>query len=585
MKNKAAPEKNANNPPAKHRLFLLEYNQQIQSGKIKACNDIKMLYRQLAQDLKNPWFRYDPKFAHLRIEFMENFCRQTKSPYNGKPLKLLLWEKAFIECIYSFYWTKEGYLGYYGQRLRGKHRRFKNVLLLVARKNGKSTLTAADGITDLMIGEPGADLICSSNSHEQAAIIFDEIKNMAAKMDPGEIYLHSNLAAVANKRHGSKCAKMSEKTKNKEGKNIDKAYLDESNELKDRGIVDPIMQSMSSKENPLFINITTEGFVINGFLDKEIQKAERIIKGEITDPTSIGFLYRMDTEEELWQNPASWIKANPSLDHLKSRVYLIDALNDAKISLEKRAFVLCKDFNIKTSNATAWLMREDVENDLIFEPDEIRGSICIGGFDYAETTDLAAVKFMCIKKMIPGPGMKPIIDPRRYIIQKYFIPEIRLTMGTEEEQKRFKDWAKAGMIEICQGGENNLEQITQYIIETIRNNSLRLVQFSIDGWHLKQWGKTHKDELRIAEIPMRHEVLSSPMSQIEIDLRAKNINYNGHPIDAWCLLNTGVEFDKRGKMRPIKINEDRTRKIDGALALILCYAGYQTNKEEIEKYL
>ncbi len=557
------------------KSYLLEYYEGIRSGEIIVGNDIRFLYENLIADLENDDFVYDTREAHFRIEFMEKFCKQTKSPFNNIPIHLMLWEKAFLEVIYSFYWTKKGYEKYYQLPYERKIRRFKKILLLVGRKNGKSTLTATDGVTELMLGEGGTDIVCSSNTDEQAKIVFNEIKNMAQKFDPKEKYLHSNITTVLNVKNNSTVTKLSERTKNKEGKNINKAYLDETNELKDNKIVEPILQSMSSKEEPQFINITTEGFIVDGYLDKEIRYIEQILSGEVIDPTCIGFLYRQDNEEEVWNDQKSWMKANPSMGVIKREANLMDSVKQAKISTEKRAFVLCKDFNVKTANATAWLLLDDVRNGLNFDEKDVEGCLTFGGFDFAETTDLASLKFMCLKKG----------DSTKYIIQKYFIPEIRLNMGTKEEQERFQRWKKEGLLEVSPGNENDLEMITRTIEKIIIDLNLRVMQFSIDGWHLKQWGKSNKEKLRIKEIPMRNDVLSSPMSLIEMDLKQKLINYNQNPVDEWCFLNTGLEFDKYGKMKPIKVNEDKTRKIDGMISLILCYVGYQENKGEISSYI
>ena len=114
--------------------YLEQYYNEIKSGNIIAGLELKTELKKLIKDLKDPQYKYDTEYAHLRIEFMENLCLQSKKPFYNKPMELLLWEKAFIETVYSF--------KVYDEDLKRWVRRFKNVLLLIARKNGKTTLMA-----------------------------------------------------------------------------------------------------------------------------------------------------------------------------------------------------------------------------------------------------------------------------------------------------------------------------------------------------------------------------------------------------------------------------------------------------------
>ena len=150
--------------------YLEEYVQAIQNGDQLVGQELLNTLEKLIQETQDPRYRYEPKRAKKRIAFIERFCKHTKSPFHGKPFILELWEKAFIEVIYSFI------------RVSTNKRRFKRVILLISRKNGKSTLTAALAFTELMMGSGGSDIVCSSNDDAQASIIFLEIGAMREKI-------------------------------------------------------------------------------------------------------------------------------------------------------------------------------------------------------------------------------------------------------------------------------------------------------------------------------------------------------------------------------------------------------------------
>ena len=234
---------------------------------------------------------------------MENLCLQSKKPFYNKPMELLLWEKAFIEVVYSF--------KVYDEDLKRWIRRFKNVLLLIARKNGKTTLMAADAHTDLRIGEGGTDIVCASNDDKQASLLWNEIDNMRKAIDPHSKITHRNMSEICNTKKNIKIFKMSSKTQNKDGRNIDKMYMDESHDAPNDEIAEAGQKSMSTKEEPLFINLTTEGFINDGYLDNELKHAREILFDEQIDIHYLPWLYMQDSEEEVWQNEQSWYKSNP----------------------------------------------------------------------------------------------------------------------------------------------------------------------------------------------------------------------------------------------------------------------------------
>lgn len=553
--------------------WFLEYVKEIRAGNIVIGNDLRMQLDNLLEDLESPWYVYDTKDAVWRMRFIEGFCKHTKSPFYGQPFILELWQKAFIEVFYSFKWTAEGYTEYYGEAPpKDFLRRFKKAILLVSRKNGKSSLCSAIAFTELMVGPPGSDIVCSSNDDKQARIIFDETGVMRQLFDPfGKRGTHKNLQAIFNYNTNSKMFRLSDRTSNKEGRNIDGAILDESHEMVDNIIAKSIEQSQSTKDEPWFINITTEGFVNDGYLDKELKYARAVLRGDVEDPTLLSFLYTQDSENEIWQDERSWMKSNPSLGRIKKRKYIIDQMNKARHDKGERLFMLTKDFNWKMAIGEAWLLPDELENPATFNIEDLRGAIGLGGVDLSETTDLCAAKLLVMR---PG-------DNTKYVIQKYWIPEARVEAGSKEDKQNYLEWARQGLLEISPGNENDFRLITQWFVRLVKEFNIRPFKIGIDRWQahylIKELEETGFDCVKLT---FNKKTVSNPMKLCEADLKSKLVNYNDNPIDRWCLSNVGLEVDSEGLIFPVKVQGLANKRIDGAVALIICYIMYQWNRTE-----
>ena len=224
-----------------HPNYLIAYREAIRTGEIIAGRELIDELDRLIDDLKNPRYIYDTTGAYERIDFMENCVRLTKAPFYNKPMKLMLWQKAFIEVVYSFKMADTGF------------ERFKKIVLLIARKNTKSETCSALALTELIIGEPGNDIVCSSNDDNQASIVYDAIDLMRTLIDPDDLDTKRNQRYILNRTTNTKVFKMSDRTRNKEGRNIGFAIVDETHEMKTNIIGKSIEQSQSLKDNPKFI--------------------------------------------------------------------------------------------------------------------------------------------------------------------------------------------------------------------------------------------------------------------------------------------------------------------------------------------
>lgn len=534
--------------------WLFKYYDAIARGEIIAGEELKTELEKLIYDFENPAFYYDTTEANFRIDFMENCVRLTKSPFYGYPMKLMLWQKAFIEVIYSYKMSVDG------------TDRFRRVLLLIARKNTKSETCSGLGLTEMITGNDGADIVCSSNDDTQANILYDAINTMRLMIDPKSKDTWKNQQCIKNLVNGSKVFKLSDRTRNKEGRNIDFAIIDEVHEMKDNTIVKAIEQSQSLKPNPKLILITTEGFVNDGFLDEELKRARRILNGEddsISAERYLPWLYTQDSEAEIWQNEKTWLKSNPTLGTVKRWDYLREQVDAARKSKADRMFTLSKDFNFKVSNSEAWLTGENLAYSRTFSLDELRGSIALGGVDLAETTDMCSAKILL---------MRPN-DKTKYIYSMYWIPESKLENADDMEAgARYAEWARKGLLRITEGNEVDVSKIADWYAELYKEYGIRLFMCGYDQRFAKEFLKRMDDYGFDTEMILQNRyILSSPMRLVEADIKDEYINYNDNPIDKWCLENTSVQVWDTGHILPVKIKGQAARRIDGTASLINVY--------------
>lgn len=563
--------------------FLLEYRERAASGEIIIGQELRIELDNLAEDLKNERYIYNRENAILRMDFMQNCVRLTKSPYYNKPMILMLWQKALIEAFYSFKMAEESInRGFYIDR-------FKKLLLLIARKNTKSETSSALAEAELIIGNPGSDIVASSNDDAQASIVYDAIDTMRMLIDPNDLDTKRNQRFILNRATNTKIFKLSDRTKNKEGRNIDFAIIDETHEMKENVIAKSIEQSQSLKDNPKFINITTEGFVIDGYLDSELKKARAVIFKE--DPEDIAaerflpWLYTQDSEREVWTGNRKnrlWMKSNPTLGIVKKWDYMEEQVAIAKSSKADRIFVLSKDFNIKQNAAESWLNIEDYDYEATYEIESFRNAKCLGAVDLAETTDLCAAKILLMKQG----------DPVKYIYQHYFIPETKLIENDDKTAgAKYREWINAGYMTVTEGNDIDLAVVADWFYKLYENYNIRLWKCGYDQRFAKDWinrmnyygwNKTGGDDSDLIMILQNAATLSNAIKLCEADFKHKLINYNRNPVDKWNLGNAGIEV-KAANGDCLIVRLESHKKIDGAVCLAILYEMYRRYRTDFKQ--
>lgn len=540
--------------------YLEEYAGMISRKEVVVGYWIRKAVRNLVKEMKDPRYIYDTTEAHKRMKFQESLCLQSKAPYYMKPITLLPWQKAWWEAVYSFRMSDTGL------------RRFTEGLLEVARKNGKSTMFAADGMYDLFIGEGGTDICCASNDDRQAKLIWSEIGGMRQRLDPKKAITGQNLTLITNRQKNINVFRLSTKTQNKDGFNISKTYLDESHDIAEENaqseIAEACWRGMSSKDEPLFLNCTTQGFNRDCYLDHKISYAKKVINGEIDDPHFIAFLYEQDSEQEVWQDEAAWEKSNPSIRYgVKKVAKLRRDVETAKHDKATRIHLLTKDFNVPQSNAQGWLLLEDYDyQQAEFDPNDFKNSFILGAVDLAATTDLVSAKALLMK---PG-------DKTKYIISHYWIPESKLDDADDREAgATYPEWAKAGLMTIHEGNEVDLTAVADWFYMLYREYKMKPYKIGYDQRYAKTFIDRCDEYNFETERLLQGRALSGAMKLAEADLKSRYVNYAENPIDKWNFGNCCCKVDDIGNIQPVKIPNQPSKRIDGALTLIMLYETYR----------
>lgn len=570
--------------------YFIEYYKACRRGDILVGHELQTTLEMLMQDIlhNSDVYRFTLDEAHKRIHFIEHEIKHFEAPFAGKPFILALCQKAIAEAIFGFYMydseTSDG-----GRWVR----RFQDVLLLMGRKNGKTPFIAALVLAEWFCGEVGQKVMCASNDYEEAGLIFDCINAFREESRAVSKVTRKNIKGIffGNPKQRKKAGKFSAQNKASikkmsarqralEGRNLKTVIVDEVHEMQDDTLVLPLKTSLSTQDEPLYFEITTEGTVRDGYLDRRLEHARKVLRGEESAPRWLIWLYTQDSEAEVWNNERSWQKSNPLVGIAKKWSYLRDKVDIASKSGAERAYILAKDFNIKQLSAAAWLRLADiVACNGTFELADFAKNWCICGVDLAETNDLAACTFLF---------MRPN-DPTKYLHTMYFVTEAKAgdnnatDSPTNPEKRDYKQWAAAGLVRIIKGNVIDDDVVANYIREIYDTYHIRPLRVGYDEWHAKEFAKITAHNFGqdvMTKIKMTCESLNVPTRNVETDLQARHVNYNTNEMCTWCFQNTAIRVDKKGFVMPEKIGGYIGNKIDGTMSKVIAYAALRECKSE-----
>lgn len=532
--------------------YIQEYINAIDKGLIVG-KKVENIYRKLLCEISIGKYEFDEAAALRPIKFAEEYC-VLKDSKTGKKIKLELFQKAFLSAAF-------------GIKKNGK-RRFKEVLLLIARKNGKTSLLAIVMLY-MLLGdkEQGAEIYSISTKLEQSKKAFDEcwaiirksphIQELIKKRQ-SDLYCYANFGFIKPLASDSNTL---------DGLNSHCVIVDELHAIKDRKLYEVMFESMGARMNPMFVMITTAGTVRESIFDEIYQHANKVLEGEIEDETFLPIMYELDDRDE-WLNPLMWIKANPGLGTIKQIDYLTERVERAKNDVARQAGLLTKEFNILGVTDSAWLPYETINNEATFDIELLRGSYAISGTDLSSTTDLTCASILVIK------------DNIKYVIQQYFMPSDNLEEKIQTDKVPYDKWVNQGYITLCEGVRVNYSDVTNWYKKMRDEYEIYLLWNGYDSWNANYWTEEMQAENFVMEkVIQGPKTMSSPMKEMGADLAEKKINYGNNPVLKWCLTNTVIKIDDNDNISPIK-GRNKRQRIDGTVALIDSLVVYQNHRED-----
>ena len=554
--------------------YIEEYNEWIKNNPNKVCKKIKTIYERLVEDIKTPrkvsflnktigeveehTYIFDEKKSLRCIHFIEKYCRQSQSPWTGKPLKLQLFQKAFLQALYGFVDSETGL------------RKYRKAIFFIARKNGKTTLDSA--IATYMLtkdNEGGAEIYSVATKRDQAKKAWEESARMIRKSPILAKRIRCLVSGIYYDATDSYFRALASDSNSLDGLNAHLVIADEVHAWKDKNLLDVMYDSMSARQQPLLLETSTMGTIRQNVFDNEYEYASQVINGTIPDETLLPIIYELDDEKE-WTEEECWYKANPSLGNVKSLKVLRDNVERAKNNPTEVVNLLCKDFNVRQNSINAWLTFEDLNNEEIYQ--EWKDCYCVGGVDLSSTTDLTAATIL------------GVVKGKIRVKQMYWIPSNYLEKKVAEDKIPYDKWLKLGLLRLSGDSKIDYHDVTKWFLEQVQENDLRPLWVGYDSWNAQFWcDDMIENGFDMVEVRQGYKTESAALKQMKADLMDKKINYNNNPILKWNLSNVVVKTDDNEN---IMLSKEKARqRIDGAASLMDAYVIYINKQQEYLNYI
>lgn len=529
--------------------YVIEYQKKIEAGEIVTSTRVRKIYKKLVHDIEHPnQYVFDEKKGTKPIEFIERFCKHSKGRWAGKPVKLELFQKAYIQALFGFVDKETGL------------RKYNESFFEVARKNGKSTMLAGIALYMLIAdNEAGAEVYSASTKLAQSKIIFNECLNMVKQSPDLRKHLKKRKTDLYFEATMSKFEPLGAKYNTMDGLNGHCIVIDELHEC-DRGLYEVLKQSQSARQQPLLLMISTAGTKRESIFDDLYKYACDIVDGIIHDERFLPIIYELDSKEE-WKNPNAWTKANPALGTIKKLSDIREKVERAKQNPKDLNGILCKDFDIRSTTSSAWLTFDTINNEDTFNIDDFAGVYAVGGADLSRTTDLTCATLLMIDKN----------TMQRHVTQMYWLPADRFEERVKEEKIPYDKWRERGLLRLCEGNTINYSDVTAWFVEMVKVHGLQIAWIGFDSWSSTYWREEMEGNgFNMVRVIQGAKTLSLPMQHLGADLEAKKINYNNNPILKWCMTNVQCVEDRNGNIVPTKANGAKQR-IDGFASLLDAY--------------
>lgn len=551
--------------------YILTYYQAIKSGVVTTSKWVVMIYEYIIKGLERKDFFFDIKKANAAIEWIETHCFHTEGVLAPGNFILELWEKAFISCIFGIV-DKNGL------------RQFREVFLVVARKNGKSALASAIGRYEWFIdGGYGAKIYTVAPKLDQADIIYQNIWQqttidpdykaqqkqydiLRAQRDGGtnarrfiedmprhrqsDLYLPSNNGMVK---------KIAFSSKKSDGFNPSLTICDEVAAWEgDKGLKQyEVMKSgMGARPEGLLLSCTTSGYINDSIFDELMKRSTRFLMGDSKERKLLPVLYMVDDPDK-WNDINELRKSNPNLGVSVSVDYLLEEIAVAEGSLSKKSEFLTKYCCVKQNSSLAWLTAQDVEkvSGEHMELSDFSDTYAICGIDLSQTTDLTAVTTIIEKNGILN------------VFAQFFLPSEKIELATARDGLPYDQYIKRGLLTLS--GENFIDynDVFKYVTGLMEQHKIYILKIGYDRYSAQYLIKDLEAYGFNTDDVYQGDNLWTVIQETEGLIRDKKINIGDNDLLKVHLLNSAIKMNtERGRGRLVKITP--TAHIDGTAALL-----------------
>jgi len=485
---------------------------------------------------------FDRKAAARSLRWFE-FLRHSKGKqFIGKPFELSPWQ-AFIN------WNLFGWMNAKGTR------RFTKSYISVAKKNGKSTYAAGNGLYMTRAdGEARAEIYSAATKRDQAKIVFDEAKNMI-KSSPGltkhfTIYQYS----IFDELSGSYFQALSKDSEKQDGLNPHFAIIDEYHAHKDDKIVDNIQSGMGARIQPMLFYITTAGFNRTSPCYDEESVCKQILEGVLEQDDKFAIIFALDEGDD-WEDPKLWRKANPNLDISVSTEFLIKEYKNAKNNNRKIVNFQTKNLNMWVDSSMSWIKHKDwKECNFGYNPESLIGKTCYGGLDLASHVD-----FNWFTLAFDGD------EGRKELLCWAWIPEAKIE--NNDDKVDYRTWIDQGWIKVTPGNVVDIEIMLDDIIGICRKYDVQSIGVDPARFYHGVSQGLEKEDIKLNEFRQNTVAMDTPTRELEKLVLERKLNHGGNPVLAWMISNVEIMEDTSGN---IKASKGKSKnKIDGVIATIM----------------
>ena len=531
-----------------------QYAQQVLDGEVLVCEFVTLAVKRYYNDLENAldkgWY-FDRKAAIRAIGFIEKL-KHTKGKWAGQRFKLESWQQFILWNIFG--WMKAD-----------GTRRFRYVYVEIARKNGKTALSAGIGLYMLFAdGEARPEVYSAATVKDQARICFSDAVEIVKKTDLKN-YLSPYRNSIVYELKGGTMKPLSSDYGTHDGLNPSCGIIDEFHAHKDSGMFDVIKSAFGARRQPLMFIITTAGFNKNGACYAYRSNVIKILQGINEDDSLFGIIYTLDSKEE-WDNPKMWIKSNPNLGISVFPEYLADQVNDAKNRPEAVRNVMTKNVNLWVDAEKTWIL-DDMWQKCIGTTDieSLRGCQCWGGLDLSNVSDITAFVLLFHE------------NEKFQLLPFFWIPEDKMLEKIRKENINYDKWSSLGFVKVTAGNVLDYDFVKADILRIVEIYDLQSTAY--DRWNASQTIIDLQNEgMECSPFGQGYGSMGAPTKEFEKMVLTEKIEHFGNPVLRWMMASTVVKTDPAGNIKPDK--EKSSQKIDGIVASIMALGEWMTAQAE-----